>query len=76
MKSVVYKSTADFLKYLNDRVEEKMKNSKDFLYKAKEKTLLVTNNILDPNMAQPNLAPIPIEVETNYNRVTRRSNYR
>lgn len=76
MKSVVYKSTADFLKYLNDRVEEKMKNSKDFLYKAKEKTLLVTNNILDPNMVQPNLVPIPVEVETNYNRVTRRSNYR
>ena len=76
MKSVVYKSTADFLKYLNDRVEEKMKNSKDFLYKAKEKTLLVTNNILDPNMVQSNLVPIPIEVETNYNRVTRRSNYR
>lgn len=76
MKSVVYKSTSDFLKYLNDRVEDKMRNSKDFLYKAKERALDVTSNILDPNSIQPALVAIPVESDPNYNTVRRNSKYR
>jgi len=45
MKSVVYKSTNDFLRFLSERVEEKIKDSKNFLYNTKERSITLKNNI-------------------------------
>ncbi|MEK7434979.1 MAG: hypothetical protein AABZ74_17730 [Cyanobacteriota bacterium] len=45
MRSVVYKSTNDFLRFLSERVEEKIKDSKNFLYNTKERSITLKNNI-------------------------------
>ncbi|MFN8671985.1 MAG: hypothetical protein U0457_07880 [Candidatus Sericytochromatia bacterium] len=61
MKSVVYKSTNDFLKFLSDRVEQKIENSKNFVSRTKEKTIEIKNNIsmnINPNLINPNLKVI------------------
>lgn len=57
MRSVVYKSTNDFLRFLSERVEEKIKDSKNFLYNTKERSITLKNNINDNISANinPNL---------------------